>query len=179
MVMPLIYITGAPGSGKSTVEQGLRRLGYDASDADVLGAAYDNVTGAITTVPPVADRTPDWFKAHSWKVAPPKVEELKRRAQTKLVFLCGTASNEDALWSLFDRVLLLQIDPATLTHRIKTRRDNDYGKSDHELADILRRHEKLVAKYLDQPDIVMIDATKPLPDVIGQILAASNELRGT
>ena len=167
--MALIFITGVPGSGKSAVEQGLEKLGYASYDADSIGAAYNIQNGAIVKIPPAEERTPEWFKEHQWRVQRERVEQLKQESKVKPVFLCGTASNEEDLWDLFDQVFVLDIDEQTLKHRILSRTDNDFGKNEHELEEILARHKESSRK-LSLPKVTAIDASQPLDSVIQEVL---------
>lgn len=167
--MALLFITGVPGSGKSAVEAQLRNLGHESYDADSIGAAYNIESGAVVKIPPAEERTPEWFQAHQWRVQRERVEQLKQDSKTKPIFLCGTASNEEDLWDLFDQVFILHIDEETLKHRILSRTDNDFGKNEHELQEILVRHKESSRK-LSLPKVVVIDATKPLEVVVQEIL---------
>lgn len=60
--MSLIYVTGIPGSGKTTVRNELRRRGYQAfgTDEDQLAFFYNNQTGKpLKQSVPAAIRTPE------------------------------------------------------------------------------------------------------------------------
>src|SRR5437660_1029900 len=80
--MPLYYITGIAGSGKSTVLSELKRRGYEAYDVDEAGPAtakwYNDTTGFVHPKSSVKkeDRTPDFLANHSWKVPRQEVVEL-------------------------------------------------------------------------------------------------------
>lgn len=68
------------------------------------------------------------------------------------------------------RLFRLTIDEETLRHRIATRTTNDFGKTTAELGLILKWH-----KILEQDNrhygAVMIDATRPLDEVVDDIVA--------
>src|SRR5437899_9781387 len=66
--MPLIYITGVSGSGKSAVRVELVKRGYKAfdTDEDRIAAFYNNETGGIVDKPKNAqDRSPEWYAHHT------------------------------------------------------------------------------------------------------------------
>lgn len=172
--MSLYYIKGSAGTGKSTIRRALRELGYEAYDIDDdhLGSAYNNATGQQAKIPALEERTPEWFADHSFRIIPEAIEAQHQKAKDKTIYLCGTGSNEDELWHLFDHVLFLDIDEATLRQRIASRAgsDNEFGQSPHELDLILKEFKKDKAKK-SLPDVVTIDATLPIKDVIKQILA--------
>ena len=95
--------------------------------------------------------------------------EIKRSAGNDTVFLLGTASNELDVWDLFDDVICLVVDEQTMRHRLKTRTTNDFGKADHELADILEWFQRYEANYRSF-GATMIDATAPLDEVADQVI---------
>lgn len=171
--MSLIYIKGTPGSGKSTIHAELQKLDYESHDADDddIGSAYNNATNERVDYP---DYTPteEWFAAHSWRLIPEAIEALHQRAHKKVIFLCGTASNEDELWHLFDRVLFLDIDKDTLKKRLASRANNSYGKAEHELKLIIEKYHNDRQKR-DRTGVVIINAELPISDVVKSILQAS------
>ncbi len=174
--MSLIYITGVSGSGKSTVQKALQKLGFDAYDVDDrdISGAYDLKTGEVVDMPVAEERTPDWFSEHSWRILPGAVEKLKATADNNLVFLCGAAENDKDFVRLFDSIICLDIDESTLRHRIAARQDNDYGKNEHELRQILDWHKTATEDY-KKLGATVVDASQPLEKVIDTILDFSKE----
>ena len=61
--MPLVYVTGSPGVGKSTIDQSLREQGLESYDIDTprFGGPYSIDSGESVTIPPVEARSDDWF----------------------------------------------------------------------------------------------------------------------
>lgn len=171
--MSLIYIKGTPGSGKTTIRERLSSLGYESHDADDrdMGGPYNNATNKRVEYP--KNPSKEWFEAHSYRLIPKAVERLHENAKNKLIFLCGTASNEDDLWDLFDQIIFLNIDEETLKKRIARRTNSDYGKTSHEL-------ELIMDKYRDDEQkrtrsgVVSVDATKPIGEVVSSILSATS-----
>jgi dephospho-CoA kinase len=179
--MPLIYITGIAGAGKSTVRLELRRRGYRALGGleDGLAAFYDNRTGErLDGFMPVAQRTPEWLAAHTWRLPREVIEQLRESVQGELLFVCAYAPDETTqLWDLFDKVFALTIDEQTLRERVAKRTNNDVGKSEHELASILERQQRADAEYA-RLGATMIDSRKPTREVVNEILTACSELVG-
>ncbi len=101
-----------------------------------------------------------------------KVAALVDRADDRLVFLCGSTANEDEVWHLFARVVYLAIDEQTLRDRLASRTCNDFGKSPTELEAILSWHQVGEADYR-RFGAVVIDATRPLHEVVDNILEAA------
>lgn len=168
--MSLIYIKGTPGSGKSTLRKRLPELGYEAHDADDrdMGGPYNKASNQRVEYPD--DPSREWYDAHEYRMIPKAIQSLHEKARDKTIYLTGTASNEDALWHLFDRVLFLDIDEQTLKQRLKSRTNSDYGKAPHELELIMEKYraDKEKQKRLG---IISIDATQPVDKVIETIVS--------
>jgi adenylate kinase family enzyme len=170
--MPLIYITGVSGSGKSTVRAELSKRGYKVFgvDEDRIAAFYNNETGKITDNPrTVQDRSPEWYAHHTWKISRERVERLALQGENNLVFLCGDASNDEEVCDLFSRIVALTVDSATLEKRITTRTTNYFGKLPHEYASILEQ-QKRAGLYYRRLNAILIDATQPIEAVVDEIL---------
>jgi thymidylate kinase len=171
--MPLIYITGISGSGKSAVCTELKHRSYTAYDTDHDGIAffYHNDTGEPVTerVAP-EDRTPHWRSKHTWKARREDVKKLAEEAKNKFVFLCGVTNNDAAeLWDLFDYVFALTLDEEVLRHRIMNRTGGGFGKNPHEFSEVLRWQRTANEDY-EKLGATLIDATKPINQVVESIL---------
>jgi shikimate kinase len=171
--MPLFFITGIAGSGKSTVQHELKSRGYEAYDTDDDGFAkwHNDLTGYVHPKSSVKkeDRTEEFLKIHSWKVPRIEIEELATCAKRKIIFLCGVASNEDELRDLFEAVFELTIDDETLINRLTTRTNNDWGKQPQELKKTLESQHNADELYRKHNPI-LIDATQPVDIVVDTIL---------
>ena len=175
--MPLIYITGNSGAGKSSVRKELQRRGFEAHDTDDDGITTwrHKVTGEQAERPEEeSSRTKEWYEQHEWKISRQKVQEFAARAKDKPIFLCGSPTNADDMLDLYDKVICLTTDKQTLQRRIATRTDHDYGKAPNELRDILGWHDSFQDRYRKY-GAVMIDATKPLNEVVDEILSATQK----
>lgn len=175
--MSLIYITGMTGAGKSSTRKELQDRGYEAHDTDEDGITswHNKITGEATKRPADAnDRTKEWYAEHDWNMSRPKIEELAARAKDRPVFLCGITSNDIEMWDLFGKVICLTIDEETLRRRIANRTDNDFGKAPDELSNILRWHKSAEEDY-KQWGAVMIDATRPLSEVVDDVISTLNQ----
>lgn len=93
----LVYITGVPGSGKSTVGDELRARGYAAVDVDDRIAAWVNRdTGEVLTDAPAFEaRTPSFYLSHDYLHQPAEVLRLAERFADSVCLLCGLAGGED------------------------------------------------------------------------------------
>ena len=172
--MSFVYIKGTPGSGKTTIRKELELLGYEAHDADDkdMGGPYNNATNERVTYP--ESPSAEWFAAHSYRLIPEAVKELHKRAADKTIFLCGTAHNEDDVWSEFDQILFLDADEHTIKDRLAARTNSDYGKAPHEMIEIMKKYQLDQQKKL-RPGVTLIDATLPINGVVQAIIKAADK----
>lgn len=175
MDLMLIWVTGLSGTGKSSVAGCLRELGYRSVDADDDGISSwrSHATGEIMPSPALADRPADWLDRFGWSIDVRRVEELRRGADSRPVFLFGAVENEAEVLPLADIVVCLVADADTLRQRLATRRTNEFGKAPGDLEAVMSwqgvfedRHKEIGA--------VMIDATQPLPQVVVAVVAATS-----
>lgn len=173
MPVTLVWVTGSPAAGKSTVCALLQSRGELAVDADWEGYSqwFDRASGQVVTAPP--DPVPaGWLDRFGWKISRPRVEALAATARGTTAFLCGSVENEVEVWGLFDLVICLVIDDRTLRDRLRDRTTNDFGKHPEELAAALKWNPGNEARYR-RFGAVIIDATRPPAEVTNAILAAA------
>jgi thymidylate kinase len=172
--MPLIYVTGISGSGKSEVRKELLKRGFEAhgTDEDGIAAFYNNETGEIENENANNPdfRTPEWRAKHTWKAQRDKVKGLADKAKDKPIFLCGVVANDNEIWDLFGKVFALVIDESTLKHRITNRTENNFGQNPHEFA-MISEWQKTAEEDYRKFGATIIDATKPLEHVVDEIVS--------
>jgi len=170
--MPLIYITGVEGSGKSTVSKYLNSKGYNALDIDDEGLAkryYKNTWELTDNLPSTSEPTYDWYNEREWKMKPSDVLMIKQRSGTNLLFLCGITDNFKDIKDLVDKTICLSLPESIVIQRIQTRTNDDFGKIEAQLKYILKKH----SSYEDDNErsgSIMIDASMPLSQVVDSIL---------
>lgn len=171
--MPLVYITGNSGAGKSAVRKELQLRGYEAHDTDEndISAWQNKRTGNIVERPlNEEDRTNAWYAEHDWNMSRSKINDLAKLADDKPVFLCGSTSNADDMLEFFDKVYYLSVDRDTLKKRLTSRTSNDFGKAPDELKNILGWHMSLEERYKNY-GAQLVDATQPIKSVVDEILS--------
>ncbi len=175
MAVRLIWLTGVPGAGKSTVRRELVRGGETAYDADEDGFRVwlDRATGLAVDDPGRGHRPPDWPERNWYPISRDRVEALRAADGDDPVFLAGSVPNERDVWDLFDLVLCLIVDDDTLRHRLASRTDNDFGK-DPAVRDAVLGWNATSARDYRRLGATLIDATRPLKDVVDAVLAATS-----
>jgi hypothetical protein len=174
--MPLVWITGSSGVGKSTACGILKRRGELAVDADFEGFSHwvDRTNGQIISDPPYP--TPGgWLNRFAWRISRAEVETLSTRMHDKTAFLCGSAENEGAVWDLFDHMVCLVVDNQTLRDRLETRTTNAFGKNPEELAAALAWNTDAESTY-QRLGATIIDGTRTPAEVADAVLAAAAKI---
>jgi len=173
--MPIIYITGVEGSGKSTISKALNKYGYSAIDIDEQGLSKRYLKGSwklTKRLPNSGEISDTWYKEREWKVKPVDLGLIKKQAGAKPSFVCGITDNFNEICNIFDKVICLFLSQDDILLRLKTRTNNTFGKNAPEQHYILN-------KYLDYEAInrnfgsIMIDASQPLDMVLEAILSAT------
>lgn len=172
--MPLIYITGVEGTGKSTICNELVLRGFTAYDMDELkiAAICDRETGEVAVYPrDPAERTRSWRKAHSWCIVSSRFDLVEDQAANNTVILCGTAENETDFLHRFSLVIALVADVNTIKDRLLHRSGkNNYGKNPNELETVLQK-QSVISGYYSDIGAHLIDSTQPIEKVVREIIA--------
>jgi broad-specificity NMP kinase len=166
----VIYVTGVPGAGKSTVRGELRRLGKAVLgvDEDHIGA-FHTVSGQIIEARDAID-DPLWRRRHEWRIVADRHDAILEAKQPVTVYLCGSAANEGDVWPRFTTVVALLIDNDTLRQRLATRTGNNFGKSEDELALALSWNENYESAML-RCGALVVDATGPVAAVVEELIS--------
>lgn len=170
--MPLVWVTGNSGTGKSTVCELLQARGHVALDADEDGFScwIDRDSGEIAADPP--DPVPaGWLDRYGWAIVRERVEALVEESRSQVAFLCGSAENEADVHDLFDLIVCLVIDEDTLRHRLATRTTNAFGQHPKELAAALKWNPRMRAIY-ERCGATIIDASQPVAEVVDLVIEA-------
>lgn len=164
----LIYITGVPGVGKSTVHEALLARGYESYDVDEgFAATYDKTTGERINDDDVV-HTREWHENNIWKISPAKVKELEERTKDRTAFLCGVARNDKEVFNLFSRVIALDLDEETLGNRLSAR-TNRFGVAPEEV-ELAVEWQKADRTFYADKGISVIDAAMPVEEVLAGVL---------
>jgi len=150
-------VEGVSGAGKTTVAEALERRGFHVVHGDrTLAYQGDPVTGAPT--PGVH------HEHHIWPVD--RVRAIAADHGVPVTFFCGGSRNHAQFLDVLDAVFVLDVDRATLEHRLDARPADEYGGTPHRREHVLALH----ATQEDVPDGIRIDATQPVEAVVDTIL---------
>jgi len=162
-------IEGVSGTGKTSVCTELQRRGFQAIHGDrELVYRGDPETGlpvALETDAPTAL----WLSEHHiWDIE--KVKAYIANQDEAVTFFCGGSRNSSKFIELFDGVFILDVDLDTSLRRLDERvaRDpSDWGGKPEEREITVRLHQ---TKEAIPSSGVIIDATRPLEQVVDEIL---------
>jgi shikimate kinase len=172
----LVYITGVPGSGKSTVCAELQACGYASVDADdAIGAWVVRETGETLQSPPAFEaRTPEFYEQHDWRYQADKAERLAASYATMACFMGGCGGGEDEISHLFAKAFFLHVGADELRHRLLTRTNGPFANASHavraaQVERVLPRLAALEETWL-RHGFEMVSSMQPLTDVVEDIL---------
>jgi hypothetical protein len=170
----LVWVTGSPGVGKSTVCALLKDRGEFAVDADWEGYNHwvDRTSGRVVVDPPYPVPA-DWLHRFAWEISRARVEALAAGSRETTAFLFGSVENEVDVWDLFDLVVCLVVDDQTLQDRLLTRTTNAFGRRPEELAAALGRNQSMESTY-QRFGATILDGTRPVAEVADAILQAAS-----
>jgi hypothetical protein len=171
--MPLVWVTGNSGVGKSTVCELLQDRGVLAIDADWDGYScwVDRASGQVIVDPPYPV-PPGWLERFGWRISRAKVEALALEKRDTTMFLFGAVENEEEVWDLFDFVVCLVADNETLRDRLDSRTTNAFGKNPEELAAVLEANDEMESAYRRSGATIVDGRLNPL-QVADAVLAAA------
>jgi shikimate kinase len=172
----LVYITGVPGSGKSTVCAELQACGYASVDADdAIGAWVSRETGETLERPPAfAARTPEFYDQHDWCYQADKAEQLAASYAAMACFMGGCGDGENEISHLFAKAFFLHVGADELRHRLLTRTNGPFANASRavraaQVERVLPRRAALERTWL-RNGFEMVSSMQPLTDVVADIL---------
>ena len=154
-------VEGLSGAGKSSVYEELIRRGYHAISTD-RAWKYRADPGTGLRGGPRHDDNSMWDEQRA-------VGELES-PEPEVLFVCGSSRNRDRFLPYFTKIFNLRIDDDTMRRRLEERTNNDFGKQPEELELMLRlnRSDEKPAAAVD------VDATRPLDQVVDEVLRLAN-----
>ena len=115
--MPVVFVTGMSGTGKSSALAELERRGHRVVDTDYGGWWIEGKPEPLWR----EDRITDLLDEHG----------------DETLFISGCVANQGKFYERFDAVVLLSAPADVVLERVAGRTTNDFGKSDAERERIL------------------------------------------
>lgn len=162
--MAAYLITGSPGVGKSTVTLALKDRGHVAYDSESMIA---HLVHKATGVPAEWPKGKVDWGVYDFVWREDGLHELLDSADE--VFIGASVGNQEKFYNLFDRIFVLTLDNDELKKRLLSR-NKDYGKDPRELAGILKYNTERQARYMETPQAIAIDASRPLDEIVDEII---------
>ena len=156
--MKRVLLTGMSGTGKSSVIAALQARGFKTVDTD-YGGWSEQVDVPASDGPPQKE----------WLWREDLIARLLATEDAEVLFVSGAVRNQTKFYPQFDHVVLLTAPVAVITERLAVRTNNPYGKSQAELAEVLR-HKETVEPALTRGADLEIDTSVPLEEVVETIL---------
>jgi adenylate kinase family enzyme len=175
--MVAILITGVPASGKTSVAECLKDQGWNSIDADTDSRLARWVSESGEELMSGTPFTMDELDQYNWEWDVARVRELIRETEPEGVFLCGTSNNERDLMDCFEKVILLEIDVATMVARLdKVDLEGGSGSSGNDNDATYEQIDRWLPPWQEgirRLGATVVDATAPLLDVVNSILIES------
>ena len=118
--MNVYLLSGLPGTGKTTIQHELDKLGFDTINTDEAWGYYGNLVTEEPVEAP-SEKTREWIKSNGWiwnsKVVRPILEE----AHIKPLIVCGGSRNEEQFYPLFAKIFSLHVPDGVMRERLQAR----------------------------------------------------------
>ena len=129
-------ITGIAGTGKSTIGEVLVRKGYRVIEFDgfpsdgVILRKYGTKFDRRTNQPSGYKRGDGWEELQyvNWRIDREQLLPDLQGPSGLVQFICGYADNWEEFRNDFDKIFLLEVDPATVAKRLLSRSSGDWGR---------------------------------------------------
>jgi hypothetical protein len=148
------------GTGKSTAVAELGRRGFRVVDTD----------------------SPDWSEwipaedgsEGEWLWREDRMAKLLASEDERTLYVSGCMSNQGKFYDRFDAIVLLSAPAEVILERVENRTTNEYGKGPGE-RDLILSHLGSVEPRLRATCTHEIDASRPLDDVVGALIAIGQD----
>lgn len=176
--MPLNFITGAPGSGKTEVTKEIALRGYSIYDTDDPGhtgiAGWHNLkTGEYVAGFNELGVTEHLLETHVWKLTSDAVRDFQARSASELIFLCGRLRDAKSIIEVSAHVVFLKVSASTIKERLDKRAkipgEVEWGKESWQIERSIEVNQQLEEEYRNL-GAIMINTEQPIISVVDEII---------
>lgn len=168
-------ITGVAGTGKSSAAKELRRRGFAAYDTEEGFSFYiDKRTGERCAYPKTP--SPEWYQHHERVFDEKVLDNLLKKHAREPLFISTITANQSRYYPDFTKIFLLSAPDELLIQRLGSRTGNYFGRHPLDLHRVISRHQAFDDE-LKAAGAIEIDATKPIDEMVDQILERANDSR--
>lgn len=168
--MPLFFIAGVSGTGKTTLMHELRRRGEEAHDMDVECIRLSKFTNKVLNYDEAKK------EGYNWIYPTKTLEHLKELSSTKNVFLLGIVDNFEEIKDAANEFIWMSIPLDTLVQRLDSRQ-KEYGKSERERKLIFDLYKEM-SETLETSTFIL-DARKPVEAIADDLLVHINNTKNS
>lgn len=179
--MALDFITGAPGSGKTTVTREMLGRGFNVFDTDDpqktgIAGWYNIQTGEYYAGFNEVPVTEDLTATHLWRLSDEAQENFRARSEYESIYLCGRLKDAKSVIEMSRGIFFLTVPGAVikqrLTDRAKISGEVQWGHETWQVERSVVVNRELEEEYR-KLGAVMIDATQPVARVVDDIIDAT------
>ncbi len=169
--MKRIYITGASGTGKSTIAKRLKESGMPSFDLDKeegLCTWIHKTTQERSRWNPEKDA--EFFESNDYVCDKEKLAGLMSQHEEtdEAVVVVGLCDNQAQLLDLFDKIILLTCPEEVFLKRINER-EQPFGKGESEKQMILGWYKDVEKESLENGAIT-INVDQPIEEVMNEVI---------
>lgn len=159
--MPLFFISGVSGTGKTTLMHELHGRGEDAHDTDNECIRLSKQTGKPVNYEKSKKEGYDWIYPTE------ALQRIKTQSYTKNVFLLGSVDNSDEVIAAANEYIWMNIPLDELLARLDNRK-KEYGKSKSERQTIIKLYKEMSTAL--GSELFVLDATKSVELITDDLL---------
>ena len=160
-----VYITGASGTGKTSIARELAARGISTLDMDTICHRAHRETGEKVGWEP--GKPEEWYDAHGWVCNGGALEDFLAAHDNAVVV--GLSSDQDTYLKLFDKVFVLYSRPEVIIERLNARKDNEFGKHPKEQERLLKWH-RAFEQEMEAKGAIPVNTERPLSETVESLL---------
>jgi len=181
--MSLSFITGAAGSGKTSVARELAARGYevhDTDDPDHTGIAgwhlreTNEYVAGFNELPV----TEELLETHIWRLTDAGLAGFREKANDQPVYLCGRLREAEAVISASDYLIYLTVGSQTIKDRLAKRAqipgEVEWGRESWQIEKSVAVNHELEAEYRAL-GAIMINAEQSVGAIADEISRLTTE----